>query len=159
MSSVLDVTRTKINQPSVDSWNYYSYKDGFYALKAEVAVSFRMPYRIIWVNCGFRGAVSDITIARSSFIEHLAANERVLADLGYQGEPKLIVPIRGQLTAEEKEWNYVMSKKRQIIERVNQRLKIFAVVKHWNRKDLEIHEIMVLVVCKITNIIFKYNPL
>jgi hypothetical protein len=125
-----------------------------------VVVSFRKPYRIIWANCGFKGAVSDITIARSQFISKLAPHERVLADLGYIGEEKFGVGYRGRnLNAEQRRFNSNLNAKRSIIERVNQRLKIFAVVAIWNRKDLEIHQTLMLVICKITNIIFNEEPL
>jgi hypothetical protein len=136
----VDVTRTQIPQPSMDSPNFYSFKDGFYALKAEIAVSFRKPYRIIWANCGFRGAVSDIRIARSNFIGKLGPQERVLADKGYRGEAKIIIPILGNnLNPAERNFNFTHNSKRQIIERVNKRVKIFDVFKFWTRLDYEFH--------------------
>jgi hypothetical protein len=87
------VTRTKIPAPSVEPWSFYSYKDKFHALKSEIAVSMQLPHRIIWLNSGFKGAVADITIARSGFIPKLKSGQMALADLGYLGEPaKLLTP-------------------------------------------------------------------
>ncbi len=160
----MDVTRTKIPAPSVEPWSFYSYKDRFHALKTEIGVSLRKPNKIIWVNSGYKGVVADITIARSGFIQNLRNGQLALADLGYLGEPeKLLTPIKkkkGQeLTDVEKNFNYRHNQERQIVERVNKRLKIFKVVEYWNRKDFQFHEICVHAVAKITNLNFQINPL
>ncbi|KAJ3250270.1 hypothetical protein HK103_003699, partial [Boothiomyces macroporosus] len=147
---VVDVTRTKIPKPSIEPWTYYSMKDKFHALKTEVVISLEPPYKILWINTGYRGSVADITIARDQLLPNLTNNQKLLADLGYLGEPgKLETPYKGgrhMLSREEKRYNYHHVMKRQTIERANSRLKIFKIVKEWNRKDYEFHSLCVSVV-------------
>lgn len=157
---VVDVTRTKVSGGPHNRWEYYSFKDRFHAIKTEIAVSFRLPHKIIWVSTGYKGVVSDIRIARDGFTDFLGPGQFALADLGYLGEPdKLLTPIKGPKTNEELRFNSVHHSKRQIIERLNRRIKIFEVAKIWNRRDYDLHGICISVICKITNLKLKYEPL
>lgn len=67
ISKVVDVTRCRINQPKLQPWAFYSAKDKFFTVKYEVVCSYKKPYKIIWLNGPFKGAVADIRIYR----EHL----------------------------------------------------------------------------------------
>jgi hypothetical protein len=73
---------------------------------------------------------------------------------GYYGEDSAIVtPFRGKnLSEEEKDYNFRLNKNRQIIEKVNKRLKIFAIVSEWKRLDYDFHSICAHVVSKLTNL-------
>jgi hypothetical protein len=160
ISSAMDVTRTKIKAPSLNQRKYYSMKDHFYALEYEIAVSLKKPHIIIWFNGPYPGGTSDITIVRDSFCLNLDPGERALSDLGYIGEPNtLLAPIKDPTTLAEFKFNSLQVGERQVIERVNQRLKILNVVTSWDRLDYQYHGDCVEVICKITNIIFRFNPL
>jgi hypothetical protein len=160
VTCAVDVTRTKIPRPPYEAHEYWSSKDGFSAIKTEVAVSIQQPHKIIWCNGNYRGKVSDIRIARDLFVPSLSPGEQALADLGYLGEPDhLLTPIKTPITNEEIRFNTVHCCHRSVIERVNSRLKIFNVFKEWNRKDFELHKQCVQVICLVTNIIFESSPL
>jgi hypothetical protein len=78
----------------------------------------------------------------------------------YLGEPDhLFTPIKTPSTIEDLRFNSLHCRQRSLIERVNSRLKIFKIFKEWNRKDFELHNQCVKVVCLITNIIFELSPL
>jgi hypothetical protein len=64
------------------------------SIKIGSGASFRKPYRIIWAHCGFKGSVSDITIARSQFSGWPEKIEKV----GYIGEANFGVGHMG--------WNF-----------------------------------------------------
>jgi hypothetical protein len=125
VSSIIDVTRTKINQTNRNRHNYWSAKDRFVALKYEIAIRAALPHEIIWVNGPFMGKISDITIARDyGFIDSLDDHEMALADLGYLGEPDyLLCPYKkhivGQLTPEEETFNRKQIFRRSPIERLD----------------------------------------
>jgi hypothetical protein len=130
------VTRTNIPRPPYESHEYWSAKDGFSAIKTEVAVSIQQPHKIIWCNGNYRGKVSDIRIAKRCICSILSLGELALADLGYLGEPDhLLTPIKTPSTIEDLRFNSLYCRQRSVIERVNSRLKIFKIFKEWNRKN------------------------
>lgn len=139
---------------------YWSAKDKFSALKYEVAVTLRNP-RIIWVSGPFKGSISDISIARerNGFIASMRNNEVSLADKGYVGADKLWYPAKEPCTPEQRRSNYKLARLRQVIERANQRIKIFKSMAGTWRHDFEFNGKCFHVVCKITNIIFEAEPL
>ena len=93
---VVDVTRVHIQKPTLLDWQYYSMKDKFHALKYEVAVSFNPSAKIIWVKGPYKGAPSDIRIAREALVPALRQRgEKMLADKGYLGDRDVLVcPIK-----------------------------------------------------------------
>lgn len=146
--------------PSINQWEYYSYKDKFHALKYEVAISFHAP-RIIWVNGPYKGAVSDITIARDKLIPALDNGELCLADKGYVGEAQhILCPYKPPRNDYEHQVNYAINKKRQEIERINKRIKNFdCFSQEWRCQDYNFHEKCFVSVCKIVNILLEDEPL
>lgn len=138
---MLDVTRCKIETPSDMPWEYYSFKDKFHALKFEVAIRYKDP-RIIWVSDAYKGAVSDITIAREEFKGKQDPGELALADLGYMGEnDHFLVPYKGPKDKYGREVNYVIQRKRQEIERITQRIKNFSCFRQeWRGHDYDFHQ-------------------
>ena len=155
---VVDVTRVQIQKPKVNQGVYYSAKDKFHALKFEVACTIANP-RIVWVNGGFPGSQSDIAIARQGFILELHAHERVLADMGYIGEHSLWTPTKFPRVPAEVATNEKLNSIRQVIERVNQRIKIFRCLSSVWRHDFDFSRKCFNVVCKISNILFITKPI
>lgn len=83
-----------------------------------------------------------------------------VADLGYVGEElHLLTPMKNPQTDEDLRYNTVNCRTRSPTERVNYRVKIFKVVKEWARKDFDLHELCVQVVCQVVNIAMESNPL
>lgn len=83
-----------------------------------------------------RGKAHDFRIYKESNLL-LAADSKLLADLGYQGlsgyHQNSEIPIKRKknqsLTKEEKAYNKSLSKQRILIEHINRRCKIFRIVK------------------------------
>jgi len=149
----MDVTRVHILRPPMRPWEYYSYKDRFHALKYEVAVSIKFP-KILWVAGPYKGAVSDIEIARQELLPSMKSCEVMLADKGYIGEPEhLLCPVKGATTDDDVRFNARHFRVRQLIERTNKRIKHFKCMGYeMNRKCFHI-------VCKLTNLTFEREPL
>lgn len=115
------------------------------------------PHHIIWVNGTFKGKVHDLTIARSELFLRLGPNEKILGDKAYIDQ-KCIHPFKGKkanLSAEQIAFNAAHSSKRQAIERINSRVKIFRSVKHVWRHGLDKHHQVFLVVCNLVNMMLK----
>ena len=49
-TGMVDVTRTKIPHSAIMQWEYYSFMDGFPALKYEVILSISRPFRILKIS-------------------------------------------------------------------------------------------------------------
>ena len=157
--SVIDVTRVQVQKPKVNQGLFYSAKDKFHPLKFEVVVTIANP-RIIWVNGGFPGSKSDITIAREDLLTNLAEGERVLGDLGYRGrENALWTPFLNPRFDQETGMNVEHSRIRQVVERMNQRLKIFDCLKSvWRHEHLFLQQCF-NVIAKLTNLVLISQPL
>lgn len=157
VTSIVDVTRVKISNPVLHAWEYYSVKDGFPALKYEVAISLRN--KIIWVNGPYKGAVSDIEVARDRLCFAMEINERALADKGYIGSGHFYCPHRGACTPDQKRENAKHNSVRQSIERCNKRIKNFEICSRYRDRCFEFHGKCFNVVCRILNMAFCDNPL
>ncbi len=160
---VVDVTRAQVYRPKVGQRKLYSMKDKFHALKYELVVSLGPNQRIVWVNGPFPGSKADITCAREGLLNALGPGERLLGDKGYVGDARLLCPKKkprnGELSQEEILFNSNHSKSRHHIERVNKRIKQFAVLSKTWRADHKQNRDCCEVVCKLTNIIFRKYPL
>ncbi|CEO99925.1 hypothetical protein PBRA_007659 [Plasmodiophora brassicae] len=156
LTGIVDVTRVKIEKPALHPWEYYSKYDNFHALKFEVVVSAMKPHLIIWVSGPWKGAVSDITIARELLIPSLGEGERLMGDKGYAGEPaKIITPISGRdLTRDDRAFNRRHNSVRQVVERALQRVKRWKCLSETWRRDLGECEVAFHVICGITNFQF-----
>ncbi|KAJ3258366.1 hypothetical protein HK103_003654 [Boothiomyces macroporosus] len=121
----VDVTRCKIQKPTLECWQYWSGKDKFYALKYEIVVSYCKPKRIILVNGPYKGAYSDISVFRHRLTFMVPSTKLLIGDKGYVGESsRILAPTKGlNITPDQRRMNYKLSKKRQDIERVNKRMK------------------------------------
>lgn len=157
---VVDVTRVQIYKPKMNQQSFYSPKDKFHALKFEVACTIEKP-RIVWVNGGFPGNQSDLTIARDEGLgAEVNHDEMVLADLGYRGFDNFLwTAVQNPRVEEELESNHAHHQKRQVIERINKRIKQFDCFAHTWRHDHAFCKQCFNVVCKITNLILVHQPL
>jgi hypothetical protein len=88
---------------------------------------------------------------RNSIIDVIGKNVKILCDSGYQGiknyhenaEHPIKKPKKGELTADEKQYNKELAERRIYIEHVNRRIKIFKICKETyrnkrNRMDIRI---------------------
>ena len=82
----------------------------------------------------------------------------MLADLGYVGDPNFWTPVKFPRVQEERNTNQLHHSKRQVIERVNNRLKNFRSISGTWRHDNSFCRICFNVIAKSLNVIFKYNP-
>jgi hypothetical protein len=161
----IDVTRTKICAPwSIDSWEreklkkfYWGGKDKFHALKYEIAVSLGKYNKIVFLSGGHAGSIHDITIARQYFLNILSPNESAVADTGYQGEYKFIIPMP-ETSYQNIYQNVIMAGYRQNVERMNNRIKIFTTARLWRGQRSNHHHVF-FVICKITNLELDVSPL
>ena len=161
--ALADVTRVQIPMPTVDPWDYFSVKDGFYALKWEIAITVQPPYECVWVNGPYRGAKSDITIFNRHRLTHvLEPGEMVMADKGYVGSSKCGTPFKGylqNLNADQRRINKKNRRIRQAIERFNKRLKDFDCLSGTWKYGANLCELVVMVACQILNFTFHDEPL
>jgi hypothetical protein len=91
----------------------------------------------------------------------LEQNEIALADKGYMGESDhLLTSYKGPKNDYERNINYKIDRKRQEIERVNQRIKNFKCFETpWRGHDFDLQEDCFYAVCKIINILLEQHPL
>lgn len=156
----MDVTRCKIIKPRLDPHHCFSAKDGFHALKYEIACSFLPPYHIIWFNGPYKGAVADITIYRHRLKYMMQEDEYMLADKGYIGASKLITPVRSPETADELRLNSKVCRVRQHIERINKRIKDWRLAAScWRSFNYGSHQLCMSVICKLVNEMLVEEPL
>ena len=132
-----------------------------------MGVSLGQDARIVHVSHAYRGGVADINISRAELVPKLLPGEFVLMDKGYQddAEPRFLSPIKKRpvggrpLDASEIGLNAAINRHRQIIERVNMRIKNFRCFKMCWRHDVDLHEVCFEVTCKMLNLIFEFEPL
>ncbi|CAF1081548.1 unnamed protein product [Rotaria sordida] len=87
----------------------------------------------VYVSKCYPSSVHDITILRESgLLEHTEEHVQIIADKGYIGEQYVVTPkkksCRGELTAEDKDFNRFISSARAAIENINQRIKTYAIL-------------------------------
>jgi len=102
-----------------------------YAFKIQIACDFN--YQIVYVSECYRGSVHDINILRESgLLEHGNNSVQMIADKAYVGEEYVINPKknshRGELSTEEKNFNYDINSARAAIENINQRVKTYVIL-------------------------------
>lgn len=165
ISGVVDVTRQRIQTPNFCAWEYWSGKDKFYALKYELAVSYRRPYKIIWFNGGYKGTISDIEVYRDQLKYALGNNEYLLGDKGYLGDPSLITPFKnphGDILRDPDKlrFNHKLQIRRQTIERINKRVKDWRLAAStWRGFNYDFAITCFYVICKLVNLQLGYQRL
>jgi hypothetical protein len=126
--------------------------------------------KIIYVGGPHEGATHDIEcVRREGLIGTILSYdpyELILADKGYVGEPIFLTPhkkIVGQvLTPQQIAENRIIASVRQLIECTLHRLNIFGILgtcrKFRLNHEIEKHESIFKLCCKITNICLERNP-
>ncbi|KAJ8983616.1 hypothetical protein NQ317_004254 [Molorchus minor] len=117
---VIDGTHIKIDRPADDPDSYLNRKH-FYSIQAQVVCDHRRKIRDIFV--GFPGSVHDSRVLRSSPVyetlpEKCNGTYYILGDSGYPCLRNLLTPFKdnGHLTRRQRNYNYVLSTNRYIIE-------------------------------------------
>ncbi|CAF1028449.1 unnamed protein product [Rotaria sordida] len=131
---IVDSTSIAIPQPEDSQQRkayFYSKSATNYAFKIQLACDFN--HRIVHVSDCYLGSVHDLTILRESgLLEHVNDSVQIIADKAYIGKEYVITPKkkphRGELTTEEKNFNYDINSTRAAIENINQRIKTFAIL-------------------------------
>ena len=86
----------------------------------------------------------------------LTEDEYLLADLGYQGDPAFLVPLKKlpgeELSKEEKEQNKILGSVRVKVENVLADIKIFECLRQAWRHEIFLHPVIWNISCQITNI-------
>ena len=133
-------------------------------IKYQVVCSLSDP-KIIHVSDGYPGGVHDLTIARrSGLVANLARNnEMCIGDKAYQGPRQFVTPYKSYgnrpLSPQQLEHNRILESYRNIVERMNERLKIWQVNAVRWRHPLEKHVKVFQVSAMLTNLILFFHPL
>ena len=114
---------------------------------------------IIWCNGPYKGSVHDLTIARDSLVQQLNEEEALLGDKAYIGEQCFITPFKPAQGQFEREFNILLYRYRQNIERIIKRMKIFRCIKEEWRHDISLHYLVFIVIANITNLNLLEKPL
>lgn len=158
-----DATECIIRRPIRDQEVYYSGKSGCHTIKYEGAC--RLSDGLLcWFRGGIPGSIHDIILARTGNIaRHLAMDEEILADLGYAGLERAIVPFKRApgrpLTPGQEAFNATHSFARSIIEHFWGRVKTFAGPREVWRHALDMHPLMMNAAVNLTNAWIRMEPL
>jgi len=95
--TIVDGTECPIGRPKNSIQNvFYSGKKKRHTIKYEIGCRITDGF-IVWVKGPYPGSQNDITMYRNYKMEEsLLENEWVLADRGYQGAEKCVVPYKGK---------------------------------------------------------------
>jgi len=117
---------------------FYSSAYRAHCLKYQIVCSF-YPHRIVALSGGYEGKLSDSVIAQESgLVSFLKRHELALADRAYKRSDNFIVThkkTKHGLGAEKRAYNYLCRHYRDAIERINGRLKNWAILKQRYRPD------------------------
>lgn len=131
----VDGIHFKINEPRPFSSKWNSHKLGGAGLAYELVTNI-MTGDIVSYNGPFpAGEWSDIKIFRNQTRKHLGRGEKVLADLGYQGDEKVVTKIDSRNAAH----SYGMGCARDRHETVNRRLRTWSALKQSFRHSRHKH--------------------
>jgi hypothetical protein len=137
--------------------HYWSPKHKHFVLKYQVVISLKKS-KIIHVSEGIPGSVHDMYIARSTGLEDLLRQngDVCIGDKAYQGSPQFVIPFKRRanvpLTQAQLEHNRVLESFRNLIERMNERLKIWKSISSVWRHPIYKNVRVFSVVSKLTNI-------
>jgi DDE superfamily endonuclease/Helix-turn-helix of DDE superfamily endonuclease len=128
----VDVTEVEIERPKVRQQEYYSGKQKCHTLKAEVMINVET-LEIISTNFD-KGTKHDFKLFKESR-RSINREIQILADKGYKGialiHPLSKIPHKkpkgGELTEEQKDYNYTLAKERIVVEHCFRRIKIFRI--------------------------------
>ncbi|KAL1489224.1 hypothetical protein ABEB36_014157 [Hypothenemus hampei] len=116
---IIDGTHIRIDKPDEDSDSYLNRKH-FYSIQAQVVCDHKK--RIVDIFVGYPGSVHDGRVFRNSPLSRILQEKcrdfYLLADSGYPCLPQMLTPFRdtGNLTRRQRNFNYILSKNRYVIE-------------------------------------------
>jgi hypothetical protein len=157
----LDVTECPIHKPLdyEEQLKYYSGKSGMHSIKYELAVEISTGF-IVWFWGPCYGSVHDLTIVRQSgIISLLSADELIMADKAYIGEPKIVTAFKQPQTDIERAINSIFYSHRTIVENAFGRFKNFGFTQKEWRHQPELHFIAMKCLVNILNIDLVFRPL
>jgi hypothetical protein len=93
------------------------------------------------------------------FLAKIEAWEIGLGDKGYEGTRLIIPPFKGPNLSYHQRFNKKVNRKRQLIERVNKRIKDFQILYQRFRHPFWLQSIVFNVCLQITNIKLEFHPL
>jgi hypothetical protein len=148
--------------PYLQPYLYYDQHHNAYGLKYQVGCSISYPIRIVEFSGPYKGGRSDVGIFRSTLLPLLEERELVMCDKAYLAEKRCWTPPKGKfitLSREDKGKSIVVTKIRQVNERVIGRLSEWGVMdKKWNL-DFEFHGECANGAAKLTQLQLYTNPL
>ena len=119
-----------------------------------------------WIAGSSPGSKHDMNMFRYySLGHHLCNRELVLANKGYQGDEKCVVPYRGHgygfhhQNCAKCNYNFELSSVRIIVERAFGRVKMFRCLSTRWRHELRLHQVAFYFVAELCNVINKFHPL
>ncbi|XP_050506273.1 putative nuclease HARBI1 isoform X2 [Diabrotica virgifera virgifera] len=116
---VIDGTHIKIDKPAEDPDSYLNRKH-FFSIQVQVVCDHRRKIRDIFL--GYPGSVHDSRVLRNSqlfhSLEEKCGDKYIIGDSGYPCLRHLLTPFRdnGHLTRRQRNYNYIVSKNRYVIE-------------------------------------------
>jgi hypothetical protein len=132
-----------------------------HTLKYEVAVSLRRP-NFVWAAGPVAGSVHDFTLTQEKgLLNRVLPYERVLADMGYIGDYRIITPFKRNKKRGNPIhmiWNKALGALRVKVEHVFNRVKIFEALKQAWRHKLYFHKIVFYVIVNILSIELLIHP-
>lgn len=106
------------------------------------------------------GAVKDSSLLVYTFAD---SDDILLADKGYQGQPRMLTPFKGSsISPEESAFNEILASVRILVECVLKRIKNFGALGSRGRfrsNDHGKHCALFRVACQVTNITLEEEPI
>ena len=173
---VLDGIECKIAKPvdRRDEESYYSTKKGAHSIKYQTATNISSG-RLMYYSGGIPGAIHDRTLLKHSTLPHIIPEGQYgLADKGYEclypnqllyllkpSKPEAGHPLAHvkSFTFEERLYNRCISALRIEVERVNGRLKRFAILEEYRTRCKLSHHVVFGVICNLVNIWMELCPM
>ena len=142
----IDGTDFRIQEPAPFNRTWYSHKFRGPGFRYEVAIS--LDGNLVWWNGPWRcGSNPDLAIFRRSLRQSLLLDERVIADKGYRGEPRVWLPSEG--SAIQIEAHRLIRARH---ESFNKRLKQWGCLKQVWRHQLSDHHLVFNAVALLTKL-------
>ncbi|KAJ3293818.1 hypothetical protein HDU76_007006 [Blyttiomyces sp. JEL0837] len=156
-SMYVDGTDFKVQEERPLNKDLFSHKLNHAGFRYQVATANAVP-KIVWWSGGVPcGAWPDLRMVRETLVPLLEPGERVAADKGYRGEPKVVTHLEGR-TPEITKHNQMLKLMGARHETVNKQLKDFGVLAQTYRGDKAFHPIIFGAVAQITNVKFQRYP-
>ena len=130
---------------------WFSHKFNGPGLRYEVGVCIRTG-DIVWINGPFKcGEKNDMQIFVSRLMKKLDTNEKVEADMGYQGMPTKVRHPRVYISLADKK---AKGRARARHESINGRIKIFRCIGETFRHNIKKHKSVFLAAATVTQLCF-----